>query len=67
MTGAPCEKRVFYLWSAFWVSEFCCAEFRYPESRHPEELPAVAPAQLLNPAEGFLAQITVLPLPPRSC
>ena len=37
MTGAPREKRVFYLWSAFWVSEFRCAEFRYPEFRYPEE------------------------------
>ena len=37
MTGAPREKRVFYLWSAFWVSEFRCTEFRYPEFRCPEE------------------------------
>ena len=38
MTGAPREERVFYLWSAFWVSEFRYAEFRYPELRYPEEL-----------------------------
>ena len=40
MTGAPRDKRVFYLWPAIWVSEFRHAEFRHPEFATPRNSPA---------------------------